>query len=804
MIKWHINNEFTEFVKECARFNELTEEEHVRLYTEVKNVTLQGISQKIIHLVSSEVKIDNTVNSLLLWVVGATDHKPNGPTKIKSQGSFADFDIDFSKENRDKVSGYLKEKYGEDRTANVVTFSTLAAKAAVRSAQRALGKPIETGNKIAKNIPDVPGISLSDAIENSKILKSIIESKDNSDEKEILQIAMQLEGLPQALGVHACAFIISDKKLTSYMPEMIATKKDNGQIITQYEYYDVEALGCLKFDLLGLKTLDVIKETVDLIKERHNINVDIANIDVNDSGIYKLLEDCHVAGIFQFDGSAANFLPKVKPQNINEISDLTSLLRPGPLSMGMLDQYAEAKFSGKKYTYGLSDKNLIQKVWDICSTSYGLLVYQEQVIKCFTEIGGFNEIEGDNARRAMGKKKAEEMAALRNKFIDGGKKNYNADDIGRLFDQIAGFAEYGFNKSHAICYSVITAQTAWLSHYYPLEFYTVLLTIDSGNTNDVRRYITAIKRRGIGISAPSINNSDVGFSIKNDSILFGMSGIKGVGSSISSKILKRKPKSGYKSFGHFIMKNIDILNKKVLEQYAKAGAFRDFNVNKASALRSVDKILDFLDVQKSISEYYSIFDICEKINMQELLDVCYVEKVNKEDLLEYEIETLGLYITRHPLEDLLLSTTEKNFTEIDKICSSNVDHPVITVGCICNIEVRKTKSKTNMASFDVTSPTSSIKCIVFPSKYSDLQSMLTEGKTVVVNGIVREENDNINIIVNDIKDNYLSYFGRIIKKETSVKRINTVDKIPDINSILLHDNLKVKINDLFHIILERH
>lgn len=786
MVKWHIDNEFTKFVKRAERAQGLVEEDEKRLYSEVKNAVLQEVCTELMEAAYPNESKANNLNSMLLWVLGIVDDKPTRTQTIKSEGSYADFDIDFSQEKREMVLGYLKDKYGEERTANVCTFSKLGAKAAVRSAQRALGYPIDLGDLIAKKVPEVPDIKLLEAIEASDELMALYKKKD-SKEKHIIETALKLEGLPQALSVHACAFIVADKAVTHYMPEMVATKKDGAQVITQFEYYDVEALGCLKFDFLGLKTLDVIANTVKLVKERHDIDIDIHSIDVNDPGIYKMINKGHNTGIFQFESStAASFVSKIKPSNIHELSDLTSLMRPGPLSMGMMDSYQKAKFEDEKYTYGLSDKKLIEKVWDICKTSYGLLVYQEQCIKCFTEIGGFNEIEGDNARRAMGKKKPEVMAALQQNFVDGGvSKGYNKTDLNQLFKQIEGFSGYGFNLSHAICYSFLSAQTAWLSNYYPLEFYATLLTIDSDKTAKARRYVGAVKKRGFKVLSPSINRSDVNFTIDDDSIIFGFSGIKGVGKGVSGKILRRRPKKNYKSFGHFILKNLDVLNKKVLDQYAKAGVFRDFGVNKVSALQSVQGILAFMDIQKGVSERHTIFDLCKKdIDLQKYIDESIVFNIEKEDPLQYEIETLGLYITKHPLEDYIVEDRGR-FVQVENLHLQHADNVYDTVGAICNIVIRKTKKKKNMASFDITGPTDDMECICFPQKYDQVKDALVEGALVTVSGVLREEDGDKVLIVNRVGDNYRQHLGKFVPKVDTVAPSSS-----DIKEVVINDNLK--------------
>jgi DNA polymerase-3 subunit alpha len=404
MIKYYINNELTELVKSSIFFSHLTEEEHIRLYDEIRNACLQGIDKKLCDMVKQNKPTiaGNPTNSLLMFVLSLYSDKPNGAIKIKSEGSYPDIDSDYSRLHRSKVIDYTKQKYGEDKVTQVVTFGTLGAKGAIRSAARALGYSVADGDHVAKMIPNEPDITIQISIDNSDSLKEIISNKEQPY-YHIIDVAKRLEGLPNSSGIHASAIVISDKPTYEYIPLMIS-KKDDGGISTQLEYKDVEANMLIKWDYLGLATLDIINETVKLIKKNKGISVSIDDIDVNDKSIYKLLNDGFNDGIFQFESSVfSSAVNRVVPNNIHDLSAITALNRPGPMQNGLLEQYIDAKINGNLYSYGLKDKKLIEKVQDICKDCYSIMAYQEYVIKCFSDIAGFDEIESDNSRRALGK-----------------------------------------------------------------------------------------------------------------------------------------------------------------------------------------------------------------------------------------------------------------------------------------------------------------------------------------------------------------------------------------------------------------
>lgn len=786
MAKWHIQNELTEYVKSCDRFKECLDQE--RLYSEIKNATLHELCNKLVEESKSGNKRSNDVNSILLWVLEITDEFPSGSQKIKSPGAMMDIDLDFSKAKRPEVYKYLEEKYGNAKVAHVATFGRMAAKAAIKNAARALGLSIASGEKVSKYIPNLPDVTIQDTIDSNKEFQDLI-LKDK-EAKQIIDIARRLEGLPNNIGVHASAAIISDIDITDEIPFMLATRKDGGEVITQFEYKDSESCFFVKFDVLGLENLDIISETLRLIKENKGIDIDANSIDVNDNGIYSLLNDGYVTNIFQFDGSVASFLPSIKPSNINEVSAITSLCRPGPLSLGLHERYAEAKFKDMKFNYGIEDQKLLDKVWEICYTSYGLMVFQEQLIQCFKLIAGFDDAESEKARKATGKKDAKLLASLEEDFVKGGLENgYSEKGLRQLFSQFAGFSAYSFNAGHATAYSIITCQTAWLSYHYPLEFFVASLTTCSDDTDKVRHFIKAIKERGLKILPPDINRSEADFTIKDEAIVFGLSAIKGVGAAVTKKIMSRKPKSGYKTLGHFIKRNVDILNSKILESYTKAGCFNSFGYNKESILQNIPYILELIGIVKGLDKY-NIFDT---IDLGDYIEKCIITRVNKEDSFQYEIESLGLYITKHPMDDYDLNTDY--VCDISKLAAFEDQDPFVSIGCLSGIEIRKTKAKLNMCSFNLTTGEDSVKCIMFPKVYSQFlnSDFIQEGAVVYINGKIKVEDSGKIIIVNDISNKVDKYLIKKKKQENIFKRLSELKEEDFIQHLLNLQLGKIKV-----------
>lgn len=397
------------------------------------------------------------------------------------------------------------------------------------------------------------------------------------------------------------------------------------------------------------------------------------------------------------------------------------------------------------------------------------------------------------------KKDAKLLESLKSQFIEGGKKNgYNEKCLESLFSQFEGFASYSFNAGHSYAYSIITCQMAWLSYYYPLEFFVASLTICSDDTSKVRSYIKAVKERGFDVLAPDINRSALDFIINDNNIIFGLAAIKGVGVGLSKKLITSRGKTGYKSLGHFINKNYSILNSKVLESYTKAGCFKSLGYNKETIIKSIPYILDFLSVYKNITQY-TIFDVC-KISLEDYIENVIIKDSDIEDNLMYEIDSLGLYITEHPMDSILLE---------DSICSNlnqfekyEDGEPFNSVGCISRLTVKKTKSKTNMCTFDLTTGDSIVECIMFPATYSKYVSsdILAEGKMIFCSGKCKSDHTKKIFMINGIDDNLTPYICKVEQKE---KPIVFKDLYKLTSSDFIENILGIKLNNAMKIILEK-
>ena len=590
--------------------------------------------------------------------------------------SMPDIDMDFCQARRQEVIDYVVQKYGRVNVAQIITFGKLLAKGVIRDVARVLDMPYAEADKMAKLIPDELGINLTDSWEKEPKIKELCDRDSNA--ARVWEYALALEGLNRNAGTHAAGVVISNEPLWEKTPLF----KPSGieTIATQYNGKYVEDVDLIKFDFLGLKTLTVIEGANQLVEKKEGKRIDFITTDVNDQGVYDLIETGNTIGLFQIESSGMQDLAKrLKPSGFEDVIAMLALYRPGPMESGMLDDFIDRKHGRAKIDYFYDEFEVALK--PILEPTYGVIVYQEQVMQIVQEIGGFSLGGADLVRRAMGKKIKEEMDRLKGEFADGGeKKGYTRAYCEELFDLIVKFAGYGFNKSHSAAYALVTFYTSYLKKYYPTEFLASLLTSEKDNTDKVVKYVDEVKRMGFELVPPNINISDLVFSSAqiedNEVVMFGMGALKGAGDVAIKSILKSREEGEFESLNDFVSR-IDgsKVNKKVIETLSKSGALDKFGYSRRALLEQVEDIVDAVKKAGEAKKQAvgSLFGDDEEmltidVNIKELPEYEQME------ILEFEKESLGFYVSGHPLDKYRETIDEINYTlssEIDTLADGS-------------------------------------------------------------------------------------------------------------------------------------
>jgi len=653
-----------------------------------------------------------------------------------------DIDIDFCYERRQEVIDYVTRKYGKTRVAQIITFGTMAARAAIRDVGRALNIPYAEVDKIAKLIPFEPGMTIDKALEINPQLKVLYDESDNV--RRLVNLSRALEGLPRHASTHAAGVVISKEALTEYVP---LQKTSDGNITTQFSMNKLEELGLLKMDFLGLRTLTVIRDTLKIIEKTKGKKIDIDSLPLDDKKVYRLISKGDTRGIFQLESSGMrNLLKELKPSNIDDIIAAVGLFRPGPLGSGATEDFILSKHGKKPITY------LHPKLKPILEETYGIILYQEQAMRIAQELAGFSLAQADILRKAMGKKKKDVMEAQRKVFIEGCHKNGISKTIAaKIFDMIAYFAGYGFNKAHTAAYALIAYQTAYLKAHYPVEFMAALLTSVMQNSDKVALYIEDCKKMGIQILPPDVNESFENFTVVDDNIRFGLAAVKNVGINAIKAIFKARKTGGiFTSLTDFCRRvESSEINKKTLESLIKCGAFDSLGAYRSQLLAVYEKILESvqgsnknnLDGQISLFKFMDDKDneVFEKDNLPQ------IKEFDKPKLLKMEKETLGLYITGHPLEeykDVLGKKTDFSCRKVISESPSIRDNQGVTVGgVIVSVNKKITKNNNIMAFINLEDLTGAVEVIVFPNVYEKYSLYLQEDKLVIVKGRINHKED---------------------------------------------------------------
>ncbi|CEK36792.1 DNA polymerase III subunit alpha [Paraclostridium sordellii] len=734
--------------------------------------------------------------------------------------SMPDIDIDFCYERREEVIDYVKRKYGDDHVAQIITFGTMGAKAAIRDVGRVLDVSYNKVDNIAKEIPFALGMTIDKALDTNPNLRKLYE--EDGETKEIIDVSRKIEGMLRHASTHAAGVVISKKPIDEYVP----LYKHQDAITTQFTMTTLEELGLLKMDFLGLRTLTVIRDALDLIEKNHNVKINFSIMEYDDPKVYELLASGNTLGVFQLESAGMrSFMKQLKPDNFEDIVAGISLYRPGP--MDSIPNYINNKNNPEHVEY------LHEKLKPIMEVTYGCLVYQEQVMQVVRDLGGYSYGRSDLVRRAMGKKKMDVMEKERQYFIhgkfddngeleiEGCVRNGVPEDIGnKIFDDMIDFAKYAFNKSHAAAYGVLAYETAYLKAHYPVEFMAALITSVMGNTDKVVEYIRECNNLKIDVLKPDINKSFTKFSVEHNSIRFGLAAVKNVGVNVLNNIIAEREADGeFKDFNEFC-KRLDSKdsNKRIIESLIKCGAFDEMGDNRASLLLGYEKLLESIsmDRKKNLAGQVSLFDgfgMDESMSndIQNMYTLPKVNELEEKERLYLEKEVLGMYVSGHPLsqykEELKKNTTinnaDLNDLKDDYVSYLNLNEKeVVMGGIIVNKTIRTTKRNDLMAIIELEDLYGVIEVIVFPQVLQKYNTIIQEDKIIYVEGRLSiKEDENAKLIAREIRDmstesnqhkpNLYLKISSIEDKELVNDLISIVTKYPGDNDVYIYaENIK--------------
>jgi len=684
---------------------------------------------------------------LLAFSLGITDIDPLeydllferflNPERI----SLPDIDIDFCGRRRDEVISYVTKKYGRDSVCQIITFGTMAARQVVRDVGRALEVPLPEVDRIAKMIPPFgPDATIEGALKNIPQLKELREQKPQI--AHLLAIAQRLEGQVRHPSIHAAGIVITPRPLVEFMPLYQSVR---GEITTQFPMQDIEAIGLLKMDLLGLRNLTVIQDTIELVAEGMGEQIEVKNIPLDDEKTFQLFQAGNTDGVFQFESQGMkDLLRNFKPENYRDLIALNALYRPGPLKSGMTDEFIKCKNHPERIKYEFPELK------PILEETKGLIVYQEQVMRIATEVAGFSMAEADILRKAMGKKKTAVMKAQKQRFVRGAKeKGISHAQAVKIFEQIKYFAGYGFNKSHSAAYAYLAYRTAYLKSHYPVYFLAALLTSEAerGATTQVVKYISECKEMGIQVLPPDINKSDVNFSVEGEGIRFGLAAIKNVGESAIRDLIQVRDQNGefQSPFDIFRSDSPKFVNKKVLESLIKAGAFDSLGWKRSQLFHLIDEMIGYShELQKARTSKQNLLFGAGQVEPPAIPpEIREMGEWNESLFLSYEKDALGFYITGHPLTQYSKSLSRLVSCPISKFDEEKAFNTEVSVaGIITSLKSIKTRREERMATFILEDLSGRIEVVVFPDSYTMYFDRLSEDQLVWVKGKFLGEGEN--------------------------------------------------------------
>ena len=662
-----------------------------------------------------------------------------------------DIDVDICYIRRDEVISYVKDRYGADKVSQIATFGTMAAKAAIRDVARVLDVPYIESSRLVKMIPNVLNISIDAALKKSNELRD--EYDNNHESKKIIDFARKLEGLPRHLSVHAAGVVISKVPLDEIVPLQIS----NGALVTQYDKDKIEELGLLKMDFLGLRTLTIMAETVKNIKSSHGVELELSKIPLRDKKAAEMLSSGKTGAVFQMESAGMTAMVKeLRPEGFEDLIPTVALYRPGPLGSGMVEDFIAGKHGRKKPQY------LHPKLEPILKETFGLILYQEQVMQIVQTLAGFTLGQADLLRRAMGKKKAEILLAQKENFLRGCELNGVEKSLAeKIFELLSHFADYGFNKSHSVAYGLLAWQTAYLKAHYPAEYMAAMMS-GTPDADKVASYIELSRRMGIKVLAPDINFSDGHFTVERGAIRFGLSAIKTVGDNAVTNILNERVFGKFKSLTDFCGRlDVKAVPRRSLEKLIKCGAFDSLDRRRTALLVSLDSVM-MAGVKRQQERKSGAINLFGADELHETnAELPDVKERSPKEILAWEKETLGFYISGHPLETFRDKLSKlKSSKDLDKFLGKRVK----VGGIITEVRQITTKKGDSMAFFTLEDFDGMIKVTLFPNVFYKNSNVAQVEEVVVVEGRVDSSNDTINVVADKITsaETYTADFWLII------------------------------------------
>jgi len=700
--------------------------------------------------------------------------------------SLPDFDVDFCMDKRDKVIEYVAQKYGKDCVAQIITFGKLQARGVIRDVGRVFGLPVPEVDKMAKLIPETLNITLEEAFAQEPRLRELTE-RDPALHR-LFGVCRQLEGLSRHASIHAAGLVISNRPMVEHCP---LYRGKNNELVIQFDMNNADKIGLIKFDFLGLKTLTFLQAAEKLINQRHpDQHFELIRISLKDKAMYEMLAKGDTAGIFQLESSGMqDLMKKVKPDAFGDIVASNALYRPGPLESGMVDDFINRKHG---YTPVIYD---FEELAPILQETYGVIVYQEQVQQIAMRLASYTAGGADLLRRAMGKKKPEEMAKQKEIFVSGAaKNNFDPVKVDKLFELMAKFAGYGFNKSHAAAYSLITCQTAYLKSHYQVEFFAALLSIERENTDKITKYIADARKHDIAVLPPHINESETDFTVLSEKqIRFGLGAIKGVGQiAIDSVVEARKTGGPFKDlFDLCARTNNRTVNKRVLEAFAKAGALDGFGVHRASLVKAIDTALEMgSSIQKTLDDNQASFmDLLGEDASTQARTISYPDETPWPRLqeLKYEKDTIGFFVTGHPLDDFVHELQSYCTANIGELHMSGGSKEVLLGAEVASLREIFTKRGDRMAFATLEDTTGTIDCVVFSDVFLEYEALFKSGEPIWIRGQL-EAKDGDNKVILSKKSNAkvasLRHAYELLAREMHLRV-----PFPDVKSAVPDDSL---------------